>query len=447
MILPPLFLGRVQFTVCLGFLALFTALALALAWLLLFFKLKARSSGNPGWTVAYRFWVRIFALAFVLTLASGVPVLVQLGTIWSGLMDKIGNVAGPLLGFAVLSVFALKSCFLGVMLFGQRRVPETVHTLSVFMVALGELAAVFWVLALVSWMQTPDGAVAIDGRYQVYSWAAVLFNPSLKWALGVNLLGAALTVAFLVMGITAWQALRRPLDDGERLGFKAALVLACAAIVALAPVGVGAGRMIAHYQPAKAAAAAGFWHETDTPDLVLFGWPDAASSSNVASLSIRGAGARWLGRNVNGQFQSLENFSGMQPPVALTFWSLRLMIGLAIVMFAAAWLTLFKLRKRALDPSFLSRGWLRMLGFMTFSGAVVVVAGWVLTIVGLQPYAVNGAITQTEILGPATPRALMYGTLGYLVLYGVLLWAFIGMLFHAARYGVVPVRKTIRTAP
>jgi cytochrome d ubiquinol oxidase subunit I len=442
--LPPLFLGRVQFTVCLAFLALFTALALALSWLLLFFKLRARFGGHSGWIAAYRFWVRIFALAFVLALASSVPVLLQLGTIWSGLMDKIGNVAGPMLGFAVLSVFALKSCFLGVMLFGQRRVSEAVHMLSVFMVALGQLAAAFWVMALASWLQTPAGAVAIEGHYQVYDWTKAVFNPSLGVTLMVNLLVSALTAAFLIMGITAWQALRRPLDDGERLGFRAALVVACFAIVALVPVGVRTGKMIAHYQPAKAAAAAAYWHEGDSPDLVLFGWPDSATSSTLGSISIRDAGARWLGRNVNGHYQALENFSGMQPPVALTFWSLRAFVGLAVLMFLAAWLTLIRLRKRGLDPSFLSRGWLHALSCMTFAGALAVVAGWVFTWVGMQPYAVNSAITQSEVLGPASARALLYGTLGYLVLYGALLSAFVGMLFHAARYGVVPVRKAAR---
>ncbi|ALM84659.1 cytochrome ubiquinol oxidase subunit I [Bordetella sp. N] len=446
MILPPLLLGRVQFTVCLGFLAFFMALALALSWLLLFFKLKARASGNAGWTAAYRFWVRIFALAFVLTLAAAVPVLVQVGTIWSGLMDRIGNVAGPLLGFAVLSVFALKSCFLGVMLFGQRRVPEAVHTLSVFMVALGQLVAVFWVLALVSWMQTPDGAVAVDGRYQVFDWMAVLINPSLKLTLGINVLLAALTVAFMIMGITAWQALRRPLDDGERLGFRVALVVACLAIVALAPAGLKAANMIAHYQPAKAAAAAGFWNEGDSPDLLLFGWPDAESGSNLGSVAIPGAAERWLGRNVNGKLLALENYSGMQPPVALTFWSLRVMVYMCALMFVAAWATLLRLRTRGLDPALLSRGWLRALSALTFSGGLVLLSGWVLTLAGLQPYVVNGAVTQTEVLSAATGRGLMYGTLGYVLLYGLLLWAFVSMLFHAARYGVVPIRKFARAA-
>jgi cytochrome d ubiquinol oxidase subunit I len=442
MSMPPLFLGQLQFTVCLAFLALFTALALALSWLLLYFKVRARFGGDAGWTAAYRFWVRIFALAFVLALAAGVPVLLQLGTIWSGLMDKIGNVAGPLLGFAVLSVFALKSCFLGVMLFGQRRVSESVHTLSVFMVALGHLATLFWVLALVSWMQTPDGAVEVDGRFQIYDWTKVVFNPSLGWTIGAFVLAALLAAAFLVMGITAWQALRRPLDDGERLGFRAALGLACVTVVLLVPVGAGMGKMIAHYQPAKAAAAAAYWHEGDPPDLVLLAWPDAKASANRGAWTLSGAAARWLGRNVNGHYLALENYANMQPPVALTFWSLRIVGGLAILMACLAWATLFKLRRRAFDPSFLPRRWLKMVASSAFAGALLVVAGGVFTIVGLQPYAVNGAITQVEILGPASTRSLMYGTAGYAVLYALLLAAFVRMLFHAARYGVVPVRRT-----
>ena len=238
-------LARAQFVTSLSFLALFLSVALALAWILLFFKLRARMSSNGGWTAAYRFWVRIFALSFVLTLAASVPVLIQLGSLWAGLMDKIGNVAGPLLGYGILSVFILKSCFLGVMLFGQRRVSDGAHTLAVLMVAVGQLVAVFWVLALQSWMQTPDGALLVDGRYQVYDWAAVVFNPSIGWRMAQVALGSALAAAFLIIGVTALQALRRPLGDGERCAFKAALVIAAAAALLQGPAVVGAAQVMA----------------------------------------------------------------------------------------------------------------------------------------------------------------------------------------------------------
>ncbi|WP_116793218.1 cytochrome ubiquinol oxidase subunit I [Achromobacter dolens] len=434
-------LARAQFVASLSFLALFLAVALALAWVLLFFKIRARVSGQGGWTAAYRFWVRIFALSFVLTLAACVPVLIQLGSLWAGLMDKIGNVAGPLLGYGILSVFILKSCFLGVMLFGQRRVSDGAHTLAVLMVAVGQLVALFWVLALQSWMQTPDGAVLVDGRYQVYDWVAVVLNPSVGWRMAVVVVGSALAAAFLMMGVTALQALRRPLDDGERCTFKTGLAIAALASVLQLPVASGAGQMVAQYQPAKAAAAAGYWESGAEPRLVLFGWPDARNHVNVADLTWNNAGGMWLHRNEDGTYQGLDKYSGMLPPVALTFWSLRVAAGLGLLMLAVSWVTLLLTWRRGMDVAVVPQWWQRVLCGMMFSGGIAVVAAWWVSIIGLQPFAVNGTITQTEVLGPMSSSTVLYGLVGYGLLYALLLAAFAGMLFHAARYGVVPVRK------
>ncbi|MBB1628087.1 cytochrome ubiquinol oxidase subunit I [Achromobacter sp. UMC71] len=434
-------LARAQFVASLSFLALFLAVALALAWVLLFFKIRARVSGQGGWTAAYRFWVRIFALSFVLTLAACVPVLIQIGSLWAGLMDKIGNIAGPLLGYGILSVFILKSCFLGVMLFGQRRVSDGAHTLAVLMVAVGQLVALFWVLALQSWMQTPDGAVLVDGRYQVYDWVAVVLNPSVGWRMAVVVVGSALAAAFLMMGVTAMQALRRPLDDGERCTFKTGLAIAALAAVLQIPVATGAGQMVAQYQPAKAAAAAGYWESGAEPRLVVFGWPDARAHTNVGDWTWRNAGGMWLHRNEDGTYQGLDKYSGMLPPVALTFWSLRVAAGLGLLMLAVSWITFLWTWRRGLDVAVLPPWWQRVLCGMMFSGGIAVVAGWWVSIIGLQPFAVNGTVTQSEILGAVSSSTVLYGLLGYGLLYALLLAAFAGMLFHAARYGVVPVRK------
>ncbi|SSW63847.1 cytochrome ubiquinol oxidase subunit I [Achromobacter agilis] len=440
-------LARAQFVASLSFLALFLAVSLALAWVLLFFKIRARWSGHGGWTAAYRFWVRIFALAFVLTLAASVPVLIQIGSLWAGLMDKIGNVAGPLLGYGILSAFILKSCFLGVMLFGQRRVSDGAHTLAVLMVAVGQLVAVFWVLALQSWMQTPDGALLVDGRYQVYDWTAVVLNPSVGWRMAVVVVGAALAASFLMMGVTALQALRRPLGDGERSAFKTALVVAVVASCLQLPVATGAGQMVAKLQPAKAAAAAGFWESGAEPQLVLFGWPDARNHTNLADVTLHNMGGMWLHRNPDGTYQGLDKYSGMLPPVALTFWSLRVAAGLGLLMLAVACVTFLWTFRRGLDPSTLPRWWQRVVCGMMFSGGIAVVAGWWVSVIGLQPFAVNGTITQSEILGSVSSSTVLYGMAGYGVLYALLLAAFAGMLFHAARYGVVPVRKLGGGAP
>ena len=440
-------LARAQFVASLSFLALFLAVSLALAWVLLFFKIRARWSRHGGWTAAYRFWVRIFALAFVLTLAASVPVLIQIGSLWAGLMDKIGNVAGPLLGYGILSVFILKSCFLGVMLFGQRRVSDGAHTLAVLMVAVGQLVAVFWVLALQSWMQTPDGALLVDGRYQVYDWVRVVLNPSVGWRMAVVMVGAALAASFLMMGVTALQALRRPLGDGERSAFKTALVVAVVAAFLQLPVATGAGQMVAKLQPAKAAAAAGYWQSGAVPQFVLFGWPDARAHTNVGDLTFNNTGGMWLHRNPDGTYQGLDKYSGMLPPVALTFWSLRVAAGLGLLMLAVACVTFLLTFRRGMDPSTLPRGWQRVLCGMMFSGGIAVVAGWWVSVIGLQPFVVNGTITQSEVLGSVASSTVLYGLAGYVVLYALLLAAFAGMLFHAARYGVVPVRKLIGGTP
>ncbi|WP_459617174.1 cytochrome ubiquinol oxidase subunit I [Bordetella sp. 2513F-2] len=439
--LPPLLLARVQFLGSFSFLALFMALALGLAWMLLYFKIRARTSGAPGWTAAYRFWVRIFALCFVLALAAVLPVLIQFGSIWSGLMDKIGNVAGPLVGFGVLSVFILKSCFLGVMLFGQRRVSDLAHTLAVFMVALGQLVATGWLVSLHGWMQTPDGAALIDGRYQVYDWMAVVFNPSFGWSMALAVLGAALAAAFLVLGVTALQALRRPVDEGERCAFKTALVTAALASALQVPAAAGMADLVARYQPAKAAALAGYWHSGAEPAIVLVGWPDAAAQRNLGEWALHGQGGRWLGRDPGGVYLGLDKFSGMQPPVALTFWSLRAAVLLGLAMLLVSWAVLLRTVRRSLDIAVLGRGTLRVLIAFMGAGAVAVVAGWWVSLLGLQPFVVNRVITQSEVLSPVSVASLAYGVGGYTAVYVALLAAFAGMLFHAARYGVVPVRK------
>ena len=437
--ISPLQLARAMFAASTGFLVLFAAIALALAWVLLYFKLRARGEAQGGWMAAYRFWVRVFALAFVLALAAALPVLFQLGTVWPLLMERIGNVAGPLLGFAVVTVFVLKSCFLGVMLFGQRRVSDLAHTLSVLMVALGLLLLMFWLVSLLSWTYTPTGATLVDGRFVPYDWRAVLLNPAMPWHLAMLCLGAALAVSFLILGVTAWQALSRPLDDGERSAFRTAMVLASAALVLQFPVAAGAGRMAALHLPAYAAAAAGYWKSGEPARLVLFGWPDAESQRNRAELAVAASGDRWLGRTPNGTLIGLDKYSGMQPPVAAVFWAVRVMSLLAFILLAVAVVTLIRIG-RGLEPARLPRWWLRALAGTTFLGALVVLSGWLAVHLGLQPYAVAGTVTQTEVAGDLDRNALSFGLALQGVLYVFLFASFVRMLFHAARYGVVPVR-------
>ena len=436
---------RIQFLASLGFLVFFLAIALGLAWMLLFFKWRAHKSADAGWMAAYRFWVRIYALSFVLALSGGLIVLFQLGALWSGLMERIGNVAGPLLGYAVLSLFVFKSCFLAVMLFGQRRVSERMHTFSVAMVAIGQCVATFWLVVLQSWLETPEGARLFEGRYQVYDWAAVILNPTLGWRMAALGAGAALAAAFLMIGLTASQALRRKLEEGERLAFRCALVVAVVVGALHVPIVFGGLESAVRHQPAKAAAIAGYWETGARPDLVLLAWPDARAEANRGAWRIRGAGGFMLAQDAAGHYLGLDKYSGMRPPVAATFLAWRFVAAAWLLMMLVAWIVLFKVRRRGFDLAGLPRPLLRVTAATMCLGAFAgVVRAWG-DVLGLSPYVVQGAVTQTEVLGALRPESVLLANLGYGALYAVLTAAFFGMVFHAARYGVVPVRRVGKT--
>src|SRR5690606_25204344 len=226
--LSPLVLARIQFAANLTFHILFPAINIALAWILLYFKLRWRSTGDVACLDAYRFWIRVFALSFGLGVVSGLTMSFQFGTTFPGFMERAGNVVGPLLGYEVMTAFFLEAGFLGIMLFGRGRVPEWVHTLAMSLVAFGVTLSAFWILVANSWMQTPAGAEMIDGKFYPTDWLQILFNASLPLRFSHMLLASVVTAAFVVLGVSAWQALRRPLRPGERKAFMTGLVLAAA---------------------------------------------------------------------------------------------------------------------------------------------------------------------------------------------------------------------------
>jgi len=202
----PLILSRIQFAANISFHILFPSITIALGWVLLFFKLRYTATGDSAWMRAYFTWVKVFALAFALGVVSGVTMSFQFGTNWPGYMAKVGNIAGPLLAYEILTAFFLEAVFLGIMLFGFRRVSNRVHTLATFLVAFGTTLSAFWILALNSWMQTPAGHEMRDGIAHVPDWWAVVFNPSFPYRLTHMLLASGLTAAFLLAGVSAYRS-------------------------------------------------------------------------------------------------------------------------------------------------------------------------------------------------------------------------------------------------
>ena len=421
-------LARIQFATNITFHILFPTITMGLAWLLVFFKTRQDRTGEGHWEAAYQFWVKIFALTFALGVVSGITMSFQFGTNWPGFMETVGNVAGPLLGYEVLSAFFLEATFLGIMLFGRKRVSNRVHTLSTWMVAIGTTLSAFWILALNSWMQTPAGFEMRDGQAFVLSWTDVLFNPSMPYRVAHMMLATGLTAAFVVAGLSAFRQLRGDRTEGNRVALRVAVWMAALLI----PLQIFAGDMHGlntfEHQPAKVAAMEGLWEDTEGAPLLLFAWPDEAARENRFEIAIPKGASLILTHELDGLVRGIESFDGAHPPVAPVFFGFRVMVGVGMLMLAVAWTSAWVMRKGRDAPAWLAR----VLVGMTFSGWVATVAGWYVTEIGRQPWLVQGVLRTAEAVGPvtATPIAVSLGT--YLALYVGLLFAYVSVVFYLA---------------
>jgi len=421
-------LSRLQFAANISFHILFPAISIALAWLLLFFKLRHARTGAAHWLAAYRFWVKVFALTFALGVVSGVTMSFQFGTNWPGYMESVGNVAGPLLAYEVLTAFFLEATFLAVMLFAAKKVSERVHTLSIVLVAVGTSLSAFWILALNSWMQTPAGFTMIDGRAHATSWLAVLFNPSMPYRVTHMLLASGLTVAFLVSGVSAWRFLRGDTQAEVRATLRTGVWLAAILIPLQILAGDQHGLNTLEHQPAKIAAMEGAWRTERGAPLLLFAIPDGERRENRMAIGIPRGASLILRHDANAQIQGLDEFVGRHPPVGPVFWAFRVMVGTAILMLLTAWSGVWGMRKgREPRPA-----WLRVAVAMTFAGWVATLAGWYVTEIGRQPYLVYGVLTTAEAANP-TPVPVGLSLTLYLLLYATLIAAYITVLFYMAR--------------
>jgi cytochrome d ubiquinol oxidase subunit I len=421
-------LSRLQFAANISFHILFPAISIALAWLLLFFKLRHARTGAAHWLAAYRFWVKVFALTFALGVVSGVTMSFQFGTNWPGYMESVGNVAGPLLAYEVLTAFFLEATFLAVMLFAAKKVSERVHTLSIVLVAVGTSLSAFWILALNSWMQTPAGFTMIDGRAHATSWLAVLFNPSMPYRVTHMLLASGLTVAFLVSGVSAWRFLRGDTQAEVRATLRTGVWLAAILIPLQILAGDQHGLNTLEHQPAKIAAMEGAWRTERGAPLLLFAIPDGERRENRMAIGIPRGASLILRHDANAQIQGLDEFVGRHPPVGPVFWAFRVMVGTAILMLLTAWSGVWGMRKgREPRPA-----WLRVAVAMTFAGWVATLAGWYVTEIGRQPYLVYGVLTTAEAANP-TPVPVGVSLTLYLLLYATLIAAYITVLFYMAR--------------
>ena len=430
--MQPLFdaemLSRIQFALNISFHILFPTITVALCWFLLLFRVQYLRTGNQVWLRAYRFWVKVFALSFALGVVSGITMSFQFGTNWPGFMETVGNIAGPLLGYEVLTAFFLEATFLGVMLFGMQRVSPRVHTFATLMVAVGTTLSAFWILALNSWMQTPTGFEVRDGVVYPVDWFAVVFNPSLPYRFTHMMIASGLTACFLMAGLSAYRLLKG--DDKQAPALTLKIAVICAAILAPLQVLVGDlhGLNTFRHQPQKIAAIEGVWETERGVPLLLFAIPDESARDNHFEIAVPKLASLILTHELDGEVQGLNDFKGKHPPVAPLFFGFRLMVGIGMLMLASAWLgCLYLLRKKAFPP------WLlKVYLAMCFSGWIATLAGWYVTEIGRQPYLVSNLLLTADAVTTVPPGNVITSLLIYGGVYLVLLIAYIHTLFRLA---------------
>jgi cytochrome d ubiquinol oxidase subunit I len=415
--LDPLILARAQFGFTLGFHIIFPCFSIGLASYLAVLEGLWLTTGRQVFMDLFRYWLKIFAIVFGMGVVSGLVMSYQFGTNWSVFSDKTGPVLGPMMAYEVMSAFFLEAGFLGVMLFGMRKVGPRLHFAATLMVALGTFFSAFWILSVNSWMQTPAGyGTNPQGQFIPLDWWAVVFNPSFPFRLVHMVLAAYLTTALAVGAVGAWHLLRDRTNPAARTMFSMAMWMLAFVAPAQILAGDAHGLNTLEHQPAKVMAMEGhFQSHPDGAPLVLFGLPDQEAGTIRYALEIPKLSSLVLKHAFDAPLAGLETLPRKDwPPVPVVFWSFRVMVGLGMLMLLLACLSLFARYKGRL---YTWAPFHRFAFAMGPAGFVAVLAGWVTTEVGRQPYTVFGLLRTEDSASPLQGPAVAASLTAFVVIY------------------------------
>jgi cytochrome bd ubiquinol oxidase subunit I len=440
-----LLLSRIQFGFVISFHILFPAFTIGLASWLAFLEWRWLRTRDELWRDLYFFWLKIFAVSFGMGVVSGIVMSFQFGTNWAVLSTRAGNILGPLLSYEVLTAFFLEATFLGVMLFGWKRVSPRLHFLATCMVALGTLISTFWIISANSWMQTPQGHAIVNGVFEPADWWAIIFNPSFPYRLTHMVLAAFITTCFVIGGVGAGY-LRRGVhrEAGTRM-LKLAVAFAAIAVPLQIFVGDLHGLNVGEHQPVKLAAMEAHWEDKPAGEgvpLVLFAVPNEAAERNDYEVAIPKLGSVLLTHSIDGEIQPLKAVPASErPPVAPVFYAFRVMVGLGFAMLLVTFASLWAWQRRLLFDarSWLSRWALNGWRALTFAGFVAILAGWYVVEIGRQPYVVYGLLRTSDAISPnITAAAVMGSLITFAVVYAIVFGAGIWYLHQLVRKGPQP---------
>ncbi|MEX3899000.1 cytochrome ubiquinol oxidase subunit I [Paraburkholderia sp. BR10954] len=428
-------LARIQFAFTVSFHIVFPALSIGLASFIAVLEWRWLKTGKAYYKDLCLFWSKIFAVAFGMGVVSGVVMAYQFGTNRSGFSSFAGPITGPLLMYEVMTAFFLEAGFLGIMLFGWQRVSPRAHFGATLMVAIGTLISTFWILASNSWMQTPQGFEVVDGHVVPLDWFKIIFNPSFPYRLAHMALAAFIVAGLVVAAVGAWHLLRGRRDPAVKKMFSMALWLLLILTPIQAFVGDQHGLNTREYQPAKIAAIEGIWDtEKGGTALNLFGIPDMEAETTHYAVSIPHLGSLILTHSWDGEIRGLKEFPPQdRPDSAVVFWSFRIMAGLGVLMIAmsiAAWV----LHRRG--RLFEAKWFQRLCVAMGPSGFITLLAGWVTTEAGRQPWVVYGVMRTSQAVSPLTTQQV-----------GLSLMTFVAVYFLVFGTGIYYMLKLMRSGP
>lgn len=434
----PILLARIQFAFTISFHIVFPAFTIGLASFLAVVEGLWLKTGKQVYQDIYRLWGKVFAIAFGLGVVSGVVMSYQFGTNWSLFSDATGNVLGPLLGYEVLTAFFLEASFLGIMLFGWGRVSARMHFVSTVVVAVGTLISAFWILAANSWMQTPQGyELGSDGLFYPTNWLEIIFNPSFPYRFIHMVIAAYLTTAFVVGGVGAYYFLKQKYLVHAKIMLSMALLMA----VIVAPVQLFVGDLhglnTLEHQPAKVAAMEGIWDDEKGAGLRLFALPDQEKQSNRYEVVVPKLASFILTHEWDGEIKGLKNWPlEEQPPVAIVFWSFRVMVAIGLAMILTGLLAVWFYFRKTLFTNRLFHKWCVL---MAPSGFIAILAGWFVTEVGRQPYTVYGVFKTSNSVSPVIGSQVALSLMLFIVVYTVLFGVGVYYMFKLFKKGPATV--------
>src|SRR5271170_6196568 len=410
------FLSRIQFAWVVGWHILLPAFTVGLASFIAMLEGLYFFRGDEIWLRISRFWTRIFAISFAMGVVSGIVMPFQFGTNWSRFSDAAGNIVSPLLAYEGLTAFFLEATFLGVLLFGRKLVPPSMHFLAAVLVAGGTLSSAFWILATNSWMQTPVGYEMIDGRYFPKDWFEIVFSPSLPFRLAHTVSAFYVTTAFVVLGVGAYTVRRGQFMAEGRVMLRLALWFLTIFVPLQIALGDLHGLNTLEHQPAKLAAIEGLWESGRGVPASIIGWPDKTAERNRAEIAIPRLGSLYLTHSWDGAVKGLKDFPPDQrAPVTVVYFAFRIMVGIGLLMLAIVVAGLVLMARGQLEQT---RWYLRLCQVATCLGFAAVIAGWTTTEVGRQPWTIYGLMRTADSVSPSLTGAnVLLSLLLYVAVY------------------------------